>query len=369
MLRVKRRLPIIFGILCMVLFVTTSLAGCSTQAETKAKLDGYGFTKKVTYNGVTVPVTADTTDEGVSSGSHSYVTHFKNDLDDSAYFEFKVKRFEADTLKDVTSGAIDDASTSAGWDAPSSAYFDDGSSWTDDGTNYRLYKRSDDDDDDPCDAVLIGNSDSADFAVWCHSDDDYHQYDLAEEVLKKVSFDADSTPEVDKSELEDYLSSNSRDQSSYLDQTWGIYSQRLQEAQDVINNDDATQDEVDVALDNLKTADQGLVPTPESGQYTTFSADWYNSHTDGSLMGFPGLVSKTFRSGTDRYLIVTVANQDASLSDQSIVVMPSRFDNLESYNEGDAVNVFGKTSTLKDVTVGTLSGTFPAVEVTKVIVY
>ncbi len=75
----------------------------------------------------------------------------------------------------------------------------------------------------------------------------------------KEAFDGLAKPVVDKSALEVYVAQvKDTDVDAYTDETAAAFSSALKAAQSVLDKDDATQDEVDGALDKLKTAFEAL---------------------------------------------------------------------------------------------------------------
>lgn len=72
---------------------------------------------------------------------------------------------------------------------------------------------------------------------------------------------------VDKTDLEQVISmAQNIANENYTEESWGLFSEALQNAKDTINNPEATQEEIDLALYNLEMAIQHLTKQEESSE-------------------------------------------------------------------------------------------------------
>lgn len=68
------------------------------------------------------------------------------------------------------------------------------------------------------------------------------------------------TPSVDKTKLQDlYNEKKDLTQGNYTDNTWASFTQALKAAEEVLKNENATEEEVATAMNNLQNASEGLV--------------------------------------------------------------------------------------------------------------
>lgn len=70
-------------------------------------------------------------------------------------------------------------------------------------------------------------------------------------------------PEVDTSELQNLVDSSNYNSDDYTDESYTAYSEALSQANDVLSNADATQEDVDEALQALQNAINGLEDKPQ----------------------------------------------------------------------------------------------------------
>ena len=201
--------------------------------------------------------------------------------------------------------------------------------------------------------VLIGNAEVADFSIFARTEDEEDAEGIGA-LLRGVAFDPEGISFVDKSGLEEALADNDLVQENFEPEGWEDFVQAREKAERVLEDEGATQEEVDSADYSLYwTADQ-LVPLPSSGRYIKFDYDWYMenyNHRDGEYVAGAFMVTHTFQSGGRRYLVATLANEDATLSDHDVLLMPSAEQDLSGYQVGDALPVFGATHEMQQVTL------------------
>ncbi len=95
-------------------------------------------------------------------------------------------------------------------------------------------------------------------------DDDEATQDEVTAALATLNTATSSLVAVDKSALRAAVNGAITEQGNYTDSTWNAYQTALSAAQGVLNNGDASQDEVDTALKNLNTAKSALVSVDKS---------------------------------------------------------------------------------------------------------
>lgn len=64
------------------------------------------------------------------------------------------------------------------------------------------------------------------------------------------------------------------------------------------------------------------------------------------------MVSITFQADEERYLIATIANDDATLSNHDVLLQSTDECTLDDYSEGDILAILGTTEEMKEVAIG-----------------
>ncbi len=230
--------------------------------------------------------------------------------------------------------------------------------------------------------VLLGNSADADIAIAGTAySDDKDSLDTYEKVLQSclsnVTFDKTGTEHVDKTALQEQVDSGDYSEKNYSNISWKKYTQSLEAAQEVLDDSNATQDDVDNALRELMSAKEGLDPAAGTGSsessnsgFSKFDHQTYMDNSDardGKKVGLVCMVKMAVNTSDGRCLVVTLANDDATLSDDDIILLSSASDDLTEYNAHDILTVFGETHEMMKLTTdGGFSDTLPVVVVTSV---
>lgn len=280
-----------------------------------------------------------------------------------------------------TFSSIEDVRTRMpGSDLAFEKYFTECSSWESDGMSFRLYNYTS--EYNSINYVLLGNSADADIAIAGTAySDDKDSLDTYEKVLQSclsnVTFDKTGTEHVDKTALQEQVDSGDYSEKNYSNISWKKYTQSLEAAQEVLDDSNATQDDVDNALRELMSAKEGLDPAAGTGSsesnnsgFSKFDHQTYMDNSDardGKKVGLVCMVKMAVNTSDGRCLVVTLANDDATLSDDDIILLSSASDDLTEYNAHDILTVFGETHEMMKLTTdGGFSDTLPVVVVTSV---
>lgn len=341
----------------------TVLTGCSGQTASQQTPSDYGYTLDANVRGITLNVSPD----WKRSNSRSFGTVFSDaELDDDSAIlggttALFVECLPAGTAKDIN--AVEDAT---GWDMPFGNNFEQTDSWSDGHANYTLssYESS----YGQSYLVLIGTTNDADFSIFARTRNK-NEFEGIGVLLRNVSFDPASAI-VDKSGLEATLADSGKTQEDYEPEGWDAYASAHEEAKRILSDNKATQEEVDAANLALINAADALVPVPDSGLYQKFDYGWYmenERNRNGKYVGAACMVTRTFQSQGKRYLVATLANDDATLSDHDILLMPSDREDLSGYQVGDALPVFGTTHEMQQVSLQDgYDAALPAIIVTSI---
>ena len=132
---------------------------------------------------------------------------------------------------------------------------------------------------------------------------------------------------VDKSALEEAVEAGkSLIESDYTDASWETFKTKLSDAQTVLDNDDATQDQVDAALASLKEAQDNLVKKSggsNDGNSSNGSSDSTGTGDQSSASGQEDEVGALSTTGAQVMLLAVVAAACA-LSGGYVLLMRNR---------------------------------------------
>ncbi|MDN0056350.1 hypothetical protein [Collinsella ihumii] len=341
--------------------VSASASGSTGSAEQPSPED-YGLRAYANVNGVILPVhpgwrKSDLGNMGTVF-SDVLLTEETASLDgETAIFvRAPLSLGSSDYMRD----RLEAIGSSTGWDIPAAGRFEETDAWDSDGCSFSLSRYGS--DYGIVYLMLLGEADNGNgFAVFARTSGDSN---LIDAVLRNVTYEAQPA-QVDKSGLRDALNIFTFEQQDYYEQGWSDYVEARAAAEAVLADGSATQESVDNATRALRFSSEILVPKPDSGLYQKFTYDWYmenNYHREGAHVGAAGMVTTTFRDDSNRYLVVTLANDDATLSDNDVLIMPSSRDDLESYAVGDVLAIFGTTYQIQVVSTSDgYSGNLPAI--------
>lgn len=283
-----------------------------------------------------------------------------------------------------TFSSIEDVTTKRHWwGLPFEKYFTEFSSWNADGMSFKLYNCTREySSSTEVYYVLFGNSEKNDIVIaGIASDTDNDSVEADEKVLQSclfnVTFDKTGTEHVDKTALQEQVDSGNYSEKDYSNISWKKYTQSLEAAQEVLDDSNATQDDVDNALRELMSAKEGLDPAAGTGSsessnsgFSKFDYQTYMDNSDvrdGKKVALVCMVKMAVNTSDGRCLVVTLANDDATLSDDDIILLSSASDDLTEYNARDILTVFGETHEMMKLTTdGGFSDTLPVVVVTSI---
>ncbi len=162
---------------------------------------------------------------------------------------------------------------------------------------------------------------------------------------------------VDKSGLQSELDSQGQyEESECQEGQWVRYEEALEKARTVLADDDASQDEVDFAETLLREREGFLANATSRSHPRKFDYNWYKSGSqlsrDGAWVAAACMVSKTFQSDGEQYLVATIANDDATLSEHDVLLRATEEASLDDVVEGDVLAILGTTDEMLEVTLG-----------------
>lgn len=146
------------------------------------------------------------------------------------------------------------------------------------------------------------------------------------------------------------------DEADYPAATWKRYKEALGNARAVLADDDASQDEVDDAERELNSSEYSIKNAtgrehPQKFDYDRYKAGGYHAR-DGEWVAAACMVSKTFQSEGEQYLVATIANDDATLSEHDVLLRATEEASLDDVVEGDVLAILGTTDEMLEVTLG-----------------
>ena len=163
----------------------------------------------------------------------------------------------------------------------------------------------------------------------------------------------------DKSELRKELNSQGQYQEGeYPEDAWSKYKAALENAYAVNADDEASQEEVDSAKSSLSLAEYSLVNASSRDHPRKFDHKWYewyksnSKNREGSWVTAACMVSIAFQDDGKKYLVATIANDDATLSDHDVLLQATDEASLDDYTEGSVLAILGMTEDMKNVTFG-----------------
>lgn len=162
---------------------------------------------------------------------------------------------------------------------------------------------------------------------------------------------------VDKSGLQEEIDSQGQYQESdYPEDAWANYKSALENAHAANSDSNASQDEVDSAESSLRNSEYALMNATSKDHPKKFDYDWYKSgqlnSRDGAWVAAACMVSIAFQHDGERYLVATIANDDATLSDHDVLLQEKSGISFESYEEGSVLTILGTTEEMKQVSIG-----------------
>lgn len=162
--------------------------------------------------------------------------------------------------------------------------------------------------------------------------------------------------EADKSDLRKELNSQGQYQEGdYPQDAWDSYKAALENAYAMNADDGASQDDVDSAERKLSSAERSLVNATSREHPKKFDYDWYKRNKNnrgGEWVVAACMVSKTFQSDGEQYLVATIANDDATLSEHDVLLRATEEASLDNIVEGDVLAILGTTDEMLEVTLG-----------------
>lgn len=188
---------------------------------------------------------------------------------------------------------------------------------------------------------------------------------------EKASAAPQENSAADKSDLRKEINSQGQYQESdYPKDAWNDYKTALENAYAVNADDNASQDDVDSAESSLRNSEYSLLNATSRDHPKKFDYDWYKNNSgnvrDGSWVAAACIVSITFQDDGERYLIATIANDDASLSNHDVLLQATKTASLDDYAAGSVLAIVGVTEEMKHVTTGSYSEYLPTINVVEV---
>ncbi|BAK45570.1 hypothetical protein [Eggerthella sp. YY7918] len=86
-----------------------------------------------------------------------------------------------------------------------------------------------------------------------------------------------------------------------------------------------------------------------------FDYDWYKSNRnnrEGVWIATACMVVKTFQSDGELYLVATIANDDATLSNHDVLLQATEEVSFDEVIDGDVLAILGTTEEMNQVTIG-----------------
>lgn len=170
-------------------------------------------------------------------------------------------------------------------------------------------------------ACFILNGHALYYAIVCSPSDLYDDYsNLINQIVESINFDETSEP----------LGSTDTDDSS------GNSS----------DSKNTTKDE------SKKTNNK---PGSSKDNPVKFTYDWYKGNSlnrEGKWTVAPCMITNSFQYSGERYLVATLANDDATLSDIEILVPPSEDGITDDIEVGDVIVLLGTTDEMMKVSIG-----------------
>ena len=166
-----------------------------------------------------------------------------------------------------------------------------------------------------------------------------------------------SNAPVDKSELQAEIESQTEyDPNGYPEEQYNNWVEALNNANSVMNDNSATQDEVDDATYDLENSVYNLVNATDKDHPKKFDYEWYKSgqfHArDGAWTVMACVITNSFTNNNEEYYVATVANDDATLSDVDVLILPSTTGVEDGLSVGDVITLLGTTDEMTQVTIG-----------------
>lgn len=173
---------------------------------------------------------------------------------------------------------------------------------------------------------------------------------------QETSDTSDQVENVDKSELQnEYDSQLDYNKEDYPEDRYNDWVEALETAKQVLANENATQEEVDDAESSLRNTAYGLENATDREHPKKFDYDWYKSGTfhsrDGAWTVMACMITNEFKQDGDKYYIATVANDDATLSDVDVLILPSENGVEDEITTGDVITLLGTTSEMMKVSI------------------
>lgn len=188
----------------------------------------------------------------------------------------------------------------------------------------------------------------------CASQTDAPKHGASEK--REATSSSQKSADADKSDLRKVLNSQGQYQEDdYPQKAWDSYKAALENAYAVNADDGASQDEVDSAERGLSGAERSLLNATSREHPRKFDYDWYKSNRnnrDGEWVAAACMVSRTFQSDGERYLVATIANDDATLSEHDVLLRATDEASLDGIVEGDVLAILGTTDEMLEVTLG-----------------
>lgn len=348
MKRIKKYFATIIGLSLLGLLLT----GCS--ASTAA--EDYGLTKDVQVGGVVLKV-----DPNWKEFSNDYGVSFIGDTESVTVMQFK-----ANTVDDMES-----LEENTGIDTPTQNNFDEVDKWTNEEIDFTSYSYDASYQDY---YVAFGTGPNADIVIYVTADNDAEDSaNTMSALFHSVSFD---TTFIDKSELQTLIDSQAEyKESDFPAEAWSNYVSALDEAKRVLDRDDVTQSDIDSAASNLSSKERNLLNATDKDHPKKFDYDWYidgqYKARNGAWVAAAVMVSHTFQDDGQRYLVATLANDDATLSEHDILLQPTEADDLSGYSVGDVLVVVGTTDEMMRVTLSAenYNEDCPAINVQDISIY
>lgn len=304
----------------LVAVMAFTLCGCSSQSENDSnettnidngqKIDtsninyDYKLDTNASYQGVSLMVDKN----WIINSPQSYNYYVKPD-DQNTHFSIQtVKYGQTKTLNEAWS------EFTTGSKEPETI-----SEWSEDGIDYQIGIVDDNKNDEFAYWLLSGFDSSNDkgFLLWLTPNSDYWNKEQSEklfyDVVDTVSYDSSKTTIDYKEEFK--KQNEDKDESNKTD-----------------NNPGSSKDNP-----------------------VKFTYDWYKGNSlnrEGKWTVAPCMITNSFQDSGERYLVATLANDDATLSDIEILVPPSEDGITDDIEVGDVIVLLGTTDEMMKVSIG-----------------